>query len=388
MSGFLPRSISRRFTEALAYFPVVALVGPRQCGKSTFARHHLARHNGHIYLDLENPSDLAKLDDPMSFLRHYAGRLVCIDEVQRYPELFAMLRSTVDETGEAGQFVVLGSASPELLRQSAESLAGRIAYLEMMPFTRKETASLEGGIERLWLRGGFPRSHLAPEDSTSAWWLREFISTYLERDVVHWGFRIPAQQLRRLWRMLAHEHGQILNCSKLAQALGVSSPTVRSWVDILCATYQLRLLPALLPNLRKRLVKRPRVYLRDSGILHSLLGLDSFDELLGHPLYGASWEGLVIEQAIHCLPNWQPHFFRTNNGAELDLVLTRGNKRIAIEIKASAAPTLTKGFWSALEDVKPDAAFVVARVDEGWPLRDGVTLCSLDELLEALAEYR
>jgi len=388
MQHYIGRRIRTSFEEALLHFPVVALVGPRQCGKSTFARNLLARRDDKpVYLDLEDPSDLAKLGDGVTFFRHNQDKLVCLDEVQRRPELFRDLRPVVDSNDRPGQFIVLGSASPELLRQSSESLAGRVAYIELGPFKLDELPMTTEGVRRLWLRGGFPRSLLAPDDAVSSWWRREFVRTFLERDVPQWGFRIPADTVGRLWRMLAHEHGQVLNVSRLAQSLGVSPPTVRSYVDLLAATYMIRLLPPLVPNLGKRVVKSPRVFIRDTGILHSLSGLDDFNELLGHPCLGSSWEGLVIEHAIAALPNWAPHVYRTSRGAELDLVLEKGRRRLVVEARASAAPTVTRGFWSALDDVEPEAAFVVAPVDEAYPLRGNVPVVPLAAMMQTLAGY-
>ena len=379
MSGYIERAISTKFRHALAYFPVLGLIGPRQCGKSTFVRHYFAKNDSFLYLDLENPADLAKLSEPLSFFEHNSERLVCLDEIQKKPDLFKILRGLVDKRKLPGQFIVLGSASPELLRQSSETLAGRIAYIELTPFVHDELHS-SLSLNQLWLRGGFPRSVLAPDDTMSLWWRDEFIRTYLERDVPQWGFRIPSETISRLWRMLAHEHGQVLNSSRLAQSLGVSPPTIRSYIDILKSTYMIRSLPAFLPNLGKRLVKSPRVFIRDTGILHALSGLETFNCLLGHPCFGASWEGLVIENAIAALPDYRPHFFRTKDGAEIDLVLERGNKRIAIEAKASQAPTVTKGFWNAIKDVDPIATFVASPVSDSFPMKKDVMVCSLGDL--------
>ena len=383
MQGYISRDLENRIREELSFFPVVAIIGPRQCGKSTLARQLLSEMSG-TWLDLERKSDLAKLSEPELFFAAHNDELVCLDEIQRKPGIFSVLRSVVDERGGGGHFLVLGSASPELLRQGAESLAGRISYIELAPFLLSEVASTREELVQLWLRGGFPRSFLAPSNKLSFRWREEFVRTYLERDVLHWGYRLPTGLLERLWRMCAHEHGQTLNLSRLGQSLGVSHPTVRSYIDVLCATFMLRQLPPYLPNIGKRLIKAPRLYLRDSGILHCLQGLSDFDSLLGHPGCGASWEGFVIEHAIAALPGWSAHFYRTSAGAELDLVLEKGNRIVAIEAKASVAPKVARGFWSALEDVKPEAAFVVAQVEEQYPLRDGVVVCNLFELREYL----
>ena len=387
MPGYIKRAISNKFHDALEFFPVVGLIGPRQCGKSTFARHTFSGNDRFLYLDLENPADLAKLSEPLAFFEFNSNKIICLDEIQKRPDLFTILRGLVDKRELAGQFIVLGSASPELLRQSSETLAGRIAYIELAPFTRDELLTNHFTLNELWVRGGFPRSLLAPNPKTSLWWRNEFIRNFLERDVPQWGFRIPSDTIGRLWRMLAHEHGQVLNNSRLAQALGISPPTVRSYIDILNATYMVRSLPAFLPNLGKRLVKSPRLFIRDTGILHALSGLENFNDLLGHPCYGASWEGLVIENAIATLPDYRPYFYRTKNGSELDLVLEKGTKRIAIEAKASQAPKVTRGFWNAIKDVCPIAAYVVSPVKDSFPLREDVIVTSIEELTVELKKY-
>jgi uncharacterized protein len=377
------RRLEAEIVEALHHFPAVALLGPRQCGKTTLAKALVGQRPGAVYLDLERPSDRRRLSDPELYFRglRSAGEspLVCLDEIQRVPEIFPVLRSVLDEEARPGQLLMLGSASPELLRQSSESLAGRLACLELTPFLAGEVAlDTAADLDRYWFRGGFPRSFLAATTAASGLWRESFVRTFLERDIAQLGFDIPPESLRRLWTMLAHLHGQVLNTARLGAALGVSHTTARRYVDLLVSTYMVRLLPPLEANAGKRLVKSPKVYLRDTGILHCLLEIDDHSALLGHPVRGASWEGLVIENAIASHPGWAPHFYRTSHGAELDLVLTRGNRRIAIECKATVAPDPTAGFWNALKDVEPDETTIVSPIlGSGYPLRAGVRVVGL-----------
>jgi predicted AAA+ superfamily ATPase len=390
MEGYVPRAIQEQVEARLADFPVVAVLGPRQCGKTTLIRETVASHPGVVYLDLERPSDLGKLRDPELFfnLQRLEGpaSLFCLDEIQRAPELFPVLRSLVDEDRRNGQFLLLGSASRDLLRQTSESLAGRIAYLELTPFLASEIPQDDpGALTRLWVRGGFPLSFLAAGDESSRIWRESFMLTFLERDLPQLGFNVPAATLHRLWRMLAHLHGQTLNSSQLGAALGVSHTTVRSYLDLLTQTFMLRLLEPFATNTKKRLVKSPKVYLRDSGILHTLLQIDRLDDLLAHPVCGESWEGLVIENVVAALPRWQPSFYRTKAGAEIDLVLERGRRKLAIECKASTAPVVSRGFWSALDDLGIEEAWVIAPVTEPYPLRAGVTVAPLRVFLGRLA---
>ena len=369
MHGNVPRILEQSLQESLRDFPAVALLGPRQSGKTTLALEMVGGHTSAVYLDLERPSDLRKLADPELYFQtqraHQEDVLFCLDEIQRAPELFPVLRSLIDEEGRNGQFLFLGSASRDLIRQTSETLAGRINFLELTPFLASEVdVDGLGGLTRYWLRGGFPRSFLADTDESSYVWRESFVRTFLERDIPQLGFDVPFGTVRRLWRMLAHQHGQVLNSSSLGVSLGLSHTTVRSYVDLLSQTFMVRLLEPLEANVKKRLVKSPKVYLRDAGILHALLEIESHDNLLGHPVVGASWEGMVIENAIAAMPGWRPSFYRTSNGAEIDLVLSRGQQCIAIECKASAAPTVSRGFWIGLDDVEADAAFVIAPVAE------------------------
>ena len=383
----IKRDLEPRLLRSLRRFPVVGLVGPRQVGKTTLAR-VVARELGHaVYLDLERPSDAARLTDPELYLEPLAGRLVILDEIQRRPDLFPVLRSLVDARRANGRFLILGSASPDLTRQASESLAGRIAYHELTPFTAGEVATRARDTRTtLWTRGGFPGSYLASSNARSVAWREAFIDTHLQRDLPALGVRVPATALRRFWEMLAHCHGQLWNASKIAGSLGVTAPTSRHYLDTLEDTFMIRQLPPFAASLKKRLVKSPKVYLRDSGLLHALLRIGNLDDLLGHPVAGASWEGWVIEQALAASSaNTGASFFRTAAGAEIDLVLERpSSRRIALEIKLSSSPTPSRGFWSGIADLKPAAAFVVYPGKERYPLGQGVEalpVAMLDEVL-------
>lgn len=381
--------INRRLLPAiehsLAKFPAVALLGPRQAGKTTLARVIAGARPGSLYLDLERPSDLARLADPELFLSRHAGQLVVLDEIQRQPGLFAVLRALIDEKRTAGRFLLLGSASPHILRQASESLAGRISFHELAPFDVSEIKPNHSESQNLWLRGGYPLSWLAKSDADSFAWRESFIATHLERDIPSFGIRIPGATLHRFWQMLAHLHGQLWNASRLAAGFGVSAPTVQHYLDILEATYMLRRLPPLQANLGKRLVKSPKVYLRDSGILHALLGITSLNDLAGHPVVGASWEGWVLEQIAQLIDTqWQLSFYRTASGAEIDIVAERGKRKIGFEIKFSSAPIPAKGFWLAMNDLKLQQAYIVAPVESRYPLAPNVEVVPAIELANVL----
>jgi len=295
MQGIIDRHLTDTINRRLQNNPAVAILGPRQCGKTTLAGQIVKKISRSVYLDLENPGDLAKLDDPLAFFSLHNEDLVCLDEIQRAPEIFSILRTIIDKRTRNGQFLILGSAGPDLIRQSSESLAGRIAYLDLTPFLISEVeASQMDDIRRLWIRGGFPRSYLAEDLAISFEWRQDFIRTFLERDIGMLGFRMPPARLGRFWKMCAHIHGSLLNASKLADSLGVSSHTVRSYIDLLAQTFMLRVLLPDAPNLKKRLVKSPKIYIRDSGILHALLDIRTHDDLLSHPILGASFELSLI----------------------------------------------------------------------------------------------
>lgn len=382
------RRILHNITRALTEFPAVALLGPRQAGKTTLAKVIAETQTNALRLDLERPSDLAKLADPELFLSRQGDRLVVLDEIQHQPELFAVLRALIDENRRPGRFLLLGSASPQLLRQASESLAGRIAFHELAPFDISEIQPSHADLQKFWLRGGYPLSWLAQSEDASFAWRESFIATHLERDIPSFGIRVPGTTLRRFWQMLAHLHGQLWNASRLASGFGVSAPTVQHYLDILEATYMLRRLPPFQTNLGKRLVKSPKVYLRDCGILHALLGIASLDDLAGHPIVGPSWEGWALEQIAQLLgPQWQLSFYRTASGAEMDIVAERGKRRIGFEIKFSSAPALSKGFWSAMTDMNLERAFVIAPVESGYPLAPNVEVVPAVELGKLLNTF-
>ena len=379
----IKRGLEARVAAGLRQFPVVGIVGARQVGKTTLAKSIARKRKNTVYLDVELPSDLAKLGEAELYLRQHSKSLVILDEIQRRPDLFPILRALVDANRRKGRFLILGAASPDLARQSAESLAGRVEYLELGGVNLEEVTSGNATFPKLWYRGGYPLSYLEKADQRSLRWRQAFIQTHLERDIPSLGVRVPATMLRRFWLMLAHSHGQLWNASRIAFSLGVSPPTARHYLDILQDTFMVRQLQPFHANVKKRLVKSPKVFLRDSGLLHALLGLESYDALLGHPSAGASWEGFVIEQLLSQLPSsWEPFFYRTSAGAEVDLVLaTSGRKRVvAVEMKHSAAPKPSRGFWSALEDLEPQKSFVVYPGTERYPLRPGVFALPVTQL--------
>ena len=384
----IPRRTSQLVRSRLDQFPAVALLGPRQVGKTTLGE-LVAEERASVYLDLENPADREKLADAVLYLSGHEDKLVILDEVQRVPELFQTLRGLIDKGRRrglrAGRFLLLGSASIDLLRQSGESLAGRITYVELGPFHVLEVA--DDAREKLWIRGGFPDSFLAEGDEASAVWRENFVRTYLERDIPQLGPRVPAETLRRFWTMLAHVQGATLNAAQLARGLAVDGKTVARYLDLLVDLLLVRRLPPFHANVGKRLVKSPKVYVRDSGIVHTLLGLDDREAVLGHPVAGGSWEGFVVETLLGAAPEragaW---FYRTAAGAEIDLVLEMtGGKLWAVEIKRGLAPKLDRGFHHAREDLEPERSFVVYSGDDRYPRGEGVEVIGLGELASLLA---
>lgn len=385
-----PRGVKDQVLEALTRQAAVALLGPRQAGKTTLAL-EIARTRDAVYLDLENGDDRGRLSEPNLFLEGLEDRLVILDEIHRTPELFQTLRGVIDRGRRkgkgVGRFLVLGSASMDLLRQSGESLAGRISYVHLGPFSVLEVEDRRADRERLWLRGGFPDSYLAASDRASLAWRRDFIRTYLERDVAAFGPRVPAAALERLWTMLAHNQGAILNASSLAQALEVSAQSVTRYIDLLADLLLVRRLTPLRANVGKRLVKSPKVYVRDSGLVHALLGIPSAIELAGHPVVGRSWEGWVIETLLSVLP-WpsSASFYRTSAGAEVDLVIEHaGGQTWAIEIKRSLSARVSRGFHTARQDLNPDRTFVAYAGDERYPVAKDVEAIGVRELATRLA---
>jgi predicted AAA+ superfamily ATPase len=390
----MARRIKQHVTEALDRQAAVALIGPRQVGKTTLAQ-DIADEKGALYLDLEDRSEREKLADPVLFLTPYENRLVVLDEIHRVPELFQTLRGLIDrgrrKGNRTGRFLMLGSASMDLLRQSGESLAGRIEYVDMQPLdvTEVETDAQEHVLNRLWVRGGFPDSYLARDEADSLTLRKSFIRTYLERDVPQFGPRIPAETLERLWTMLAHGQGTLLNASRLASSLSLTAPTVTRYIDLLVDLLLVRRLRPFHANIGKRLVKSPKVYVRDSGLLHALLGIADYNALSGHPVVGASWEGFVIENLLSVVSfRTLPSFYRTSAGAEVDLVLEFPGltEKWAIEIKRGLSAKPTKGFYHALQDIEPDRSFVVYAGEERYPVSEGVEAISVRDMVQRLQE--
>ncbi|MEM8895277.1 MAG: ATP-binding protein, partial [Bacteroidota bacterium] len=363
----------------------------RQVGKTTLARSLTDTFAKRVlYLDLENPLDLLKLSDPLDFITSHTDALIVLDEVHRMPALFPILRGIIDENRRNGisnaQFLILGSASLDLLKQSSESLAGRIAYLEIGPLTIDEVAPEEEGRNRLWLRGGFPDSLLAKTDRQSFNWRNNFINTYLERDIPQFGLNVPATRMRRLWTMLCHLQGDLINYSSVARSMDITSPTLKSYLDFMEGLFLIRRLQPWYGNLKKRLVKTPKIYIRDSGVYHTLLNISQYDQLLNHPDIGASWEAWVIENLLQHKPDLViESFYRSSAGAEIDLVLEAPNRTLAIEIKKSLAPKVSKGFHIAADDIKATERYVVYRGDIGFPISKDIQVITVREMQKIIS---
>ena len=392
IQGMLDRLIKEKVQATLKRVPAVALLGARQVGKTTLA-HQIGRTCNSVYLDLESPDDLLKLRDPLSFLSEQSDKLVILDEIQHAPDLFKVLRGLIDKNRQAGrkgeQFLLLGSASMDLLRQSSESLAGRIHYIEMGVLNLLEVPhDKPKDIQKLWLRGGFPDSYLESSDAASMEWLEMLIRTYLERDVPQIGFPVPASRLRRLWTMLAHLQGETVNCSKLAGNLDVDSKTVARYLDLLVDLLLVRRLEPWHKNAKKRLIKSPRFYVRDTGILHRLLGIADHDGLLSNPVLGKSWEGFAVENLLSVLPvGVEPYYYRASGGAEADLVLRISGKDLwAVEIKHGIAPRIRYGFHHAAEDIGANRKFVVYGGKDEFPIEKDTVMVPLPALMEKLRD--
>ena len=371
----------RRVRQGLRRSRVVALVGPRQCGKTTLAR-ELVPPGSPNYFDLENPASLARLEEPMTALSRLRGTVV-VDEVQKRPDLFPTLRVLADRRPLPARFLVLGSASPDLVRQSAESLAGRLEVVPLSGFSLAEVGS--ASLDRLWLRGGFPPSYLARSTGDSFVWRRELVRTFLERDLPQLGVTIPSEALLRFWSMLAHYHGGVWNAAEFARSLGVSEPTVRRYLDLLSGLYLVRQLSPWHENIGKRQVKSPKVYVRDSGLLHQLLGIRSASSLLSHPRCGASWEGFAIEETLKAVRPDEAYFWATHTGAELDLLLLKDGRRLGIEVKRADAPRVTPSMRAALHDLRIEQLVVLYPGDTTYPLGDRVTVRPLTTVVEGMA---
>ena len=369
----------RRIQESFVVHPVVALTGTRQCGKTTLARVIAQDSTSSTYFDLEAEVDRRRLETPEHTLGRLSG-LVVIDEVQRRPELFETLRVLVDRPDHDARFLVLGSASPVLVKGVSESLAGRVGLVDLSGFDISEVGA--ASWRRLWLRGGFPRSYLAPDSSASSLWRTNFVSTFLERDIPQLGITIPAETLRRFWTMIAHYHGQVWNSAELARALGANQHTARRYLDILAGAFVVRVLPPWVPNLRKRQVKSPKVYLRDTGLLHTLLGLTGEQELAGHPKVGASFEGFAIEQLLAALATGNVYFWATHAGAELDLLFSRSGRNYGVEVKLADAPRTTKSMRVAIADLQLQHLWIVYPGGETYSLDDRITALPVSRVPE------
>lgn len=379
------RNIEKELKRSIQTNPVTVILGPRQCGKSTLAKEFIKNRKSSVYLDLERPSDLNKLQDADFYLSAMKGKLICIDEIQRKPELFPLLRSLCDEWGGNSRFLILGSASRELIRQSSETLAGRVRYLYLCPFLFDEL------IEKIKLtdymvRGGFPRSILEKKDLDSFAWRESFITTFLERDLLLWAGFSP-NTMRRLWQMLAYNNGQTVNFSQFGSSLGVSNGTVRNYIELLQGTFMVNVVHPFASNLNKRLVRSPKVYLNDAGIINALLGIQSLGQLIGNHVYGSLWESVVLSHIKARFPEVEISFYRTSHGAELDFVLTYRQKHLGIECKAGTSPSLEKGAYFAMDDIRPVHTIIVCPVDKGWPVKQNVTVAALPELYKLIKKH-
>lgn len=388
MKPLITRQAESFVLENLEVFPAVAILGPRQCGKSTLAKMVYSGSPHFLYLDLQSVEDRNKLSEPRLFFEANRDAVICLDEIQLIPELFTILRSEIDRDRRPGRFILLGSASRDLIQKTSESLAGRVGMIELTPFTLREVEREEEfERNRYWVRGGYPDSYLAASDTGSVLWRENFLRTYVERDIPQLGFQISAIQIRRLLTMCAHVQGQLLNLSKLGESLGVTYQTIRRYIDLMEQTFIVRTLPPFEKNTKKRLVKSSKIYVRDSGLLHRLLQVDDFNSLIGSPLFGPSWEGMVIENTIASLHDCKFSFYRSAAGEELDLIVERGGKTAAIECKASSAPQVGKNFWKAIETVMPDKTYIVAPVTTGYPLKSDVEVCNLSAVIDKLRDH-
>jgi len=378
----IDRTSTKEVLSLLQSFPCVGILGPRQCGKSTLAKSLVDETV--IYIDLENRQHTSRLGDPLLFFKTHKDKLIILDEVQYMPDIFVDIKSHIDQDEKVGQFLLLGSASEALLQQSAESMAGRVVYEELSGFLLEEISD-KVSFESYLFRGVLPRSLLASSDRLAQTWTRSYINTFFRRDLLQLVPGVTQEQVRRLFMMLAHIHGQELNVAKLSKSLSLAYNTVKSYLDTLVGAYQLFMLPAYSRNTGKRLVKSPKVYIADTGCLHTMLGIKNFDQLFSHPVFGFSFEGLVIYNIIKRYPEYEYSFYKTSGGAELDLVIEGRGKTIGVEIKSSTTPTVTRGYWSSLEDIKADEGWVIGWVDFTSQLRDNVYVSSLDAFMKHLA---
>jgi len=385
MHKFIHRHIEKYLKENLEVFPAVVILGPRQCGKSTLIKRTSDIVDGTVYLDLQSLDDLNKLNEPSLFFEANSDKLICLDEIQLMPNLFGVLRSVIDKNRRTGHFILLGSASRELVQHSSESLAGRVGLIELSPFMISELYNEpDFDLKRFWFRGGYPDSYLAVSDAASVIWCSNFIQTYIERDIPQLGFQIPALQIRRMLMMCAHSQGQLFNASKMGESLNLTHPTIKRYLDLLEQTFIVRTLMPFEANIKKRLVKSPKVYIRDSGLLHRLLQINDFNALMGNPIFGASWEGFVVENVCSYFRDCEFLFYRSAVGDEIDLLIKKNDRLIAIECKASTAPQLTKGFWKALEVLSPTHTYVVAPILGFYQFNKDVIISGLREAIDLI----
>lgn len=390
LHDFVERRLNSEVYKRLEIFPAVLILGPRQCGKSTLVKMMALGRTDFVYLDLQDVADFNKLSEPHLFFEANKDMVICMDEIQLTPHLFSVLRSEIDRYRKPGRFILLGSASPELIQKTSETLAGRIGIVELTPFSIDEITrhNSDNNMQIYWNRGGYPDSLLAADDEASIMWREDFIKTYVQRDVPQLGFQIPALQLRRFMTLCAHLSGQLVNTSKIGESFGVAHTTVRRYIDLLEQTFLLRTLAPYESSEKKRLIKSPKLFIRDNGILHQLLQIKNYNDLLGHPVFGASWEGLVIENICSIFQgSARFSFYRSASGDELDLIVETSSKTVAIECKASVAPQVTKGFWQAIDFVKPQQTFIVAPIKGQYPVRENVMVCGLNEVIKLIYEF-
>lgn len=379
------RGVIQHAIKSLKYFPVLAILGPRQCGKTTLAKEIMIDYPDALYLDMERPSDLRKLEDPELFFNVHTGKLIIIDEIQHRSDLFPVIRSFVDQSQKKSPIIVTGSASMDLIRQGGETLAGRITFIDLSPLTVMEVRDID--IIKQWLYGGFPGSLIAPDDELSMEWREQYIRTFIERDLPMLGLKMPSVSLQRLLLLLAHNHGGIINLSKTGENFGVSHTQMRHYIDFLCGSFLIRVLQPCEPNLKKQIVKTPKIYYRDSGLLHAILNISKPHTLLGCTMLGESWEGFVIEQVLSSISSrWKASFYRTHKGAELDLILELGDICVGIECKAHTAPVVKKGFWIAIDDlqIKPGSRWIVCPIDEQYSYKEGAMIGGVRQIIDHL----
>jgi len=387
MNNLIDRKAISLLKKYMKIFPAVAVLGSRQCGKSTMVKMMGNELNNILYVDLQNKKDLAMLTDPTLFFEHNEDKIVCLDEVQLLPELFSYLRSEIDRKRTPGRFVLLGSASRELLQHTSETLAGRVGMIDLTPFLISEVSNTDAfSLSNFWFRGGYPDSFLAISDEASCIWRENFIRTYIERDIPQLGFMIAAPKMQRMLAMLAHEHGCILNAAKFASAMDLSATTIRHYIDITEQTYIVRTLQPFFKNTKKRLVKTPRIYLRDVGLLHQILQINNYNELLANPIFGLSWEGLVVENVCASVRNAKFSFYRSSDGTEeFDLLIEFPDEIIAVECKASTSPQPTSSLWNAKKSIEPSCVYIVCPLETQYAIADNVEVVGLNTLLNILS---